>query len=95
MAEAHEVSRNEIQDLVIAQFVLKLEDVLHQIITECILNKYVNATNDDLSESQFLTDKAFFEAALHHTTTVLVRSNLVAVSHTGVKDELSVDSKRL
>ena len=54
MAEADKVSRNEVQDLVVAQVVLELEDVLHQVVTKCILNQHVDAADDDISESQFL-----------------------------------------
>lgn len=54
MAEADKVSRNEVQDLVVAQIVLELEDVLHQVVTKCILNQHVDAADDDMSESQFL-----------------------------------------
>ena len=46
-------------------------------------------------ESQFLAKEALFEAALHHTASVLVSSNLVAVSHTGVEDELTIGRKLL
>ena len=55
----------------------------------------MNAANNDMSKGQFLINEAFFKAALHHTASVLVSSNLVTVSHTGVEDELSIGSKRL
>ena len=54
MAEANKVSCNEVQDLVVAQIVLELEDVLHQVVTKCVLNQNVDAANNDMSESQFL-----------------------------------------
>ena len=52
----------------------------------------MDAADDDICEGQLLRDKALFEAALHHTAAVLVRSDLIAISHTSLVDELSVGS---
>ena len=95
LAQTHEVPSNEVQYLVVAHLALQLEHILYQIVAKGVLDQEVDPTDNDIGKGQFLLHQAFFKATLHHTASVLVSSNLVTVSHTGVEDELSIGSKRL
>ena len=95
LAESHEVSCDEVEDLVIADLVPQFEHVLHQVVAIGVLNQEVDAADDDIGEGKLLRGKAFLEAALHDAAAVLVRSNLVAVGHACTINESSVDFKRL
>ena len=50
----------------------------------------MDTADDNISKGKLLRLKAFLKAALHDTAAVLVGSNLIAVVHAGVEDELSV-----
>ena len=53
----------------------------------------MDAANYDICESDFLLAQALFEATLHDTASVFVRSDLVTVVHASIVNELSVSSE--
>ena len=55
----------------------------------------MDAADNDICEGQLLRDKALFKAALHNTAAMLVRSDLIAISHASLVDELGVGSEGL
>lgn len=78
--------------MVISELVLELEDVLDQVVAIGVLDEVVDATDDHVSECQLLSDETLLKAALHDTTSMLIRANLITVGHAGTKDELRVCS---
>jgi len=95
LAEPDEVTCNEVQNLIISHIILELQHILDQVVAERILNEHVNTTDDDISEGELLGFEALLKASLHHATSVLIRANLIAVSHASVKDKLRVHGKVL
>jgi hypothetical protein len=49
----------------------------------------------DISESKFLSLSSLFQASLHYTASMLVRSNFNTVLHACVEDEMGVLLKDL
>ena len=47
--------------------------------------------NDNVCEGHLLRSAALLEAALHHTAPVLVGSDLLAMLHASIEDELCVN----
>jgi hypothetical protein len=72
LAESHEVTSNEVEDLVIAQVALELEHILNQVVAIGIFNENVDAADNHVSEGQLLRLEALLEAALHNAAAVLV-----------------------
>lgn len=90
MTQPDEVFGDLLNDAFIFLFVFKLKDILHQIVSIRILDQIINVLNDIVCKFELLSSGAFLETSLHDTTSVLMLANLNAVSHTGIKDELSV-----
>ena len=90
LAEAHEVTRNKVQYLVVAQITFQLEHILYQIVAKGVFDQEVDPTNNDICKGQFLLHQAFFKATLHDATSVLVRADLIAVGHARAVDKLGV-----
>jgi len=90
LAQPDEVFGNLLDDAFIFLFVFKLKDILHQIVSIRILNQIINVLNDIVRKLELLSSCAFLKTSLHDTASVLMLANLNAVSHTGIKDELSV-----
>lgn len=90
LAQSDEISRNEIQNLVVPKLILKLQHVLNQVVSIGVLNEEVDAADDDIGQSKLLSSEAFLKAALHDTASVLVGANLVTVGHAGAENELRV-----
>ena len=90
LAEAHEVTRNKVQYLVVAQITFQLEHILYQIVAKGVFNQEVDPTNNDICKGQFLLHQAFLKATLHDATSVLVRADLIAVGHARAVDKLGV-----
>ena len=44
----------------------------------------------DISESKFLSLSSLFQASLHYTASMLVRTNFNTIIHASIEDELSV-----
>mmetsp|Transcript_20253 Transcript_20253/g.27379 ORF Transcript_20253/g.27379 Transcript_20253/m.27379 type:complete len:204 (-) Transcript_20253:1684-2295(-) len=95
LTKSHEVTSNEVQDLVIANVVLELEDVLDKVVAIGVLNKNMDAADNNISKLELLRDEALLKAALHNAAAVLVGANLVAVVHAGLEDELRVGGEGL
>lgn len=72
LAETNEISRDEIQNLIVPQIVLQLQDVLHQVVAIGILDQVVDAADNDVGQGELLARQAFLQAALHHAAPVLV-----------------------
>ena len=92
LTESDKISSNEVEDLVISQRVLKFEHVLNQVVAVGIFNQIVNATDDHVSQGEFLLAESLLKASLHDTAAMFVRADLVTVGHTSLEDELSVSS---
>jgi hypothetical protein len=63
---------------------------LHQIVSIRILNQILNVLNDIVCKFKLLPSGALLKTSLHHTASMLMLANLNAISHAGIKDELSV-----
>ena len=72
LTQAHEVTSNEVENLVISHVRLELEHILYQIVAEGVLDQEVDAADNHVSERQFLPLEALLQAALHHAAAVLV-----------------------
>ena len=90
MTQPDKVFGDLLNDAFIFLFVFKLKDILHQIVSIRILDQIINVLNDIVCKFKLLSSGTFLETSLHDTTSVLMLANLNAVSHAGIKDELSV-----
>ena len=74
---------------------LKVNNVLKDIVAEGILNQMEGTVSDLADELGFLMASGVVYAALQHTTTVTMGSNRHAIGANGIKDELSGSIKVL
>lgn len=88
LAEAHKVFCNHFENLFVALSLLKLKYILNEVISKCIFDKVGKLTYNGVCKSDLLARSPFFQASLHHTTSVLVSPDLVAVLDAGGKNEL-------
>ena len=95
LTEAHKVSGDEVEDLLIAELIFEFENILYQVVAIWVLNQIVDAANDDIGKSKFLNVQALFEATLHDTASVFVGSDLVTVGHARTVNELCVSCEFL
>jgi hypothetical protein len=75
LAQASEVTGNNTEYFVVAACALQLENVLHKVVAERVLDEVLKVTDDSICKSKLLHLKAFFQTALHHTATMLVTPN--------------------
>ena len=90
LTEAHKISGDEVEDLLIAKFILQFENILDQVVAIRVLNQIMDAANNDISKSEFLLAQALLKTTLHDTASVFVGSDLVTVGHARTVNELCV-----
>lgn len=90
LTESDEVLANLHDDHFILLLVLKLENVLNQVVTIWVFDKMAHISNDVVSELKLLRLGTFLQASLHDTAAVFMLTNLNGVLHASIKDELSV-----
>lgn len=79
---------NDAEDFVVAVCVLQLNDVLHQVVAERVFDEVLQMVNNRVGQRQFLSDKSFFQAALHDAAPVLVSAYLVAKVNARLENEV-------
>ena len=66
----------------------KIEDILHHVVPERILDQGIGIRSDLADEMSFLVAGCVVDAALKYTTSVTVSANHNTVSPNGIEDEL-------
>ena len=60
LTQAHEVTSDKVENLVISHVRLELEHILYQIVAEGVLDQEVDAADNNVSERQLLPLQALF-----------------------------------
>lgn len=90
MAQSDEVSGDLLENSLVFLQIIKLDDVLHKIISIRVLNKTVHVFDDILGKTNLLIPGSLLQASLHNTAAMLVLSNGDDVVDASIKDELRV-----
>lgn len=78
------------ENLLIFGGILKLENVLNQVVSILIFDQVVHVLDNEISQFKLLCSGSFLKAPLHNTATMFVHSDVHAVSDTGIENKLSV-----
>ena len=79
-----------LDDAFVFQRVLELQHVLNKVVAVWVFNQILNVINNIVSQLKFLVPGALLEASLHNTASVFMLTNLDAVVHAGIENELCV-----
>ena len=90
MTQSDEIFGDLSEDSLVSMGILKLENVLNQVVSIWVFNEVWHVLNDVVCELQLLSLSTFFEASLHNTATVFVGADVYTLHHTRIEDELSV-----
>ena len=90
LAESDEVFGDLLDDALVLQGILELQHVLDKVVTVWIFNQVLDVINDIVGQLKLLVPCALLEASLHNTATMFMLSNLNAVVHASIEDELCV-----
>lgn len=90
LAQSDEVSGDLLENSLVFLQIIKLDDVLHKIISIRVLNKTVHVFDDILGKTNLLIPGSLLQASLHNTAAMLVLSNGDDVVDASIKDELRV-----
>lgn len=95
LTESDEIFCNFGENALVFVCIVQFDDVLYKVIAVGVFDETAHILDNILSQLQFLLLCTFFQASLHHTAAMLVLSNVDAVVHASVKNELRILTSQL